>query len=260
MSHKLRIAVLGIGLAVSAAAAHATPIMAGSEKSLQTIIDELHIAGGAPDVNTYQLVNDQLWSIESSGTSAVNLVVEISGNSANNEFGIYDATNAKLVPLFLGSATATDRATVSVFADGSLLVSYTNGSGTTQQSYATSTLTGNLFGFYLSTVAGGSGGGSGSGVYFSETSRNLGNQDQMVAFRGDGDIIQLPGAFPGAWGSSSYLLAWEDQAYDSSDKDFNDLVVYIESVKPVPEPGTLALLALGMIGVGIAQRRRQTRA
>ena len=81
----------------------------------------------------------------------------------------------------------------------------------------------------------------------------------MVAFEGDGDKIKLPGNKPGAWGSSSYILAWEDVAYNASDKDFNDFVVYVESVGGVPEPGTLALLAGGLLGLGTAARRRRAK-
>lgn len=77
----------------------------------------------------------------------------------------------------------------------------------------------------------------------------------MVASRGGKeDKLFINGAYRN-WTSGGSILALEDVAYDLSDKNFYDLIVFVESAKLVAEPGWLTLLGLGMPGLGIARRR-----
>lgn len=59
----------------------------------------------------------------------------------------------------------------------------------------------------------------------------------------------------GQFFSSDIIVAFED-LLDGSDSDFNDMVVGVDDVSTVPEPGTLALLGLGLAGLGMSYRRR----
>lgn len=96
---------------------------------------------------------------------------------------------------------------------------------------------------------------TGPTTLYSEDSLNNGNA-QALFYEAKGNNVSLPYGSPivtlndiGHW-----YLAWEalpitDVPFGEGARDYNDYVIQLESVKPVPEPGTMMLLGSGLIGL-----------
>lgn len=225
-------------------------------------LNELYGAGGSqvqgPGLNIYggQYVPSSEWQIGST-TGSFNIILkEIAGNAKINTFGIYDPSDpSNTLQIFSGPDTAGAKGTL--VYNGSGMFQYAPfGGGTTSATFGD----GATFGYYLGTP---------NGTFYSNPMLNNGageagnpyadGMHHMVAYQGDNSTKLLVN---GVWGkmlSNEVMLAWEDQPFKSSDLDYNDFVVLVESVHSVPEPTVLGMFGLGLllIGAGVAFRRRR---
>ncbi len=196
------------------------------------------------------------WSFSSpvldGGTSAVELTdtdglnddataflfFEFAGNHAQNSFGIYGYST-------LGDGSVVLGNTLELFSGansplyGATLAWNSDHTTVTQMGTGASANIGTEFGFYIA--------GANGFIAYSHASLN-GGQDMALMFdtRSNGEWFLF---------GSDVVVAFEDTF--NGDKDFNDMVVGISDVRPIPEPGTLGLMGLGLVALGWASRRRK---
>ncbi|HWQ92530.1 MAG TPA: DUF4114 domain-containing protein [Clostridia bacterium] len=190
---------------------------AAGEKNLHEIL------GLVPgQENSLQIATDEVWNT-SIGGQYTSIIIEFAGSKDINIFGVYDV-NAP------GSKMAIFNGPDSLLTGSKQLLI----SGDTLQVGA-STLDlngGSQFGFYIQ---------NGNQTFYSQTSLN-GGADQLATYNINDTKFGKP-PFPN---NTGWILAWEDLAVGSSDRDYNDLVVSL-TAQPIPEPTTMIAGALLLV-------------
>lgn len=160
------------------------------------------------------------------GNSLATLIIEEAGFQDNNAFGIYDLSNGQIrkLQLFGGSDDAVKTVQVN-FLDGYAWID-----GMKNQ---TITALGTTFGFYLQNRV-----NPESGIFYSDIALNGDHFDHSA-------ILLSP--------LGGVIVGFEDLR-NGGDRDYNDLIVHITGVTPIPAPGALLLAGLG---TALVLRRKQ---
>ena len=176
---------------------------------------------------TINVATDQFdipcWSTTVSNNATFTIQLELTGNPAGNAVGVYNCSDGPaptLYEIFPGVASQGWFAVASfnVGGPGNLVVNVFNNSAVLVSNTAYAGVDASNFGFYLASSFGGP-----VAVYYSQDARNFGGDPQALVYAGTGTSA-------GQW-----WLAFEDEAFSISDKDFDDFVMFMESVnKPVP--------------------------
>ncbi len=240
-------------LTLMASVSMAVPMFDDGGWALQKVMDDITVGGPSSVVAATDYLDDAFdsyWAVTAPGTSATTLVFKATEGGYENlgTFGVYDAADStKIIELYDGAAVeAGDYATLSIMGDGSVVRGFYDASTGTGPIIDTGIdFAGKLFGYYFDTDGMGAGTG---GFWYSDTGFNADMGDHMAAYRGMGDTLGIPGFKYLDW-NNSYLLAWEIEQIDLADKDYDDFVIMVESVTPIPEPTTLVILGLGSLGL-----------
>lgn len=214
------------------------PIGPSGEPTLQSILDGMGMGvNAATDQQTAGMWTTSLYPPSVMPV----MVVEYAGLSSVNNFGIWSGTtteNAVGYDIFLGPAIGGIGGTAAALTwlDATTIVVTAAGTGVCGVSVNCGTFLGipyTSFGFYIDNPW---------GEFVSVDQFNTDGSAHVLAYRKPG--------------SDSWALAFEDLPGPETDWDYNDMVVKVESLDPVPEPGTLALFGTGLIGLAGLVRRK----
>jgi Domain of unknown function (DUF4114) len=223
---------------------------ASGEPSLQQSFNSLFGAAAAPDV-----VNDCLndgtgpgrdgaW--QPTGQSSATILLELAGFADFNVFALYDPLNpANRLDVFSGGLGAGSTASLAFenVAGGTRITVNIMGWPATPIS---AVFMSEAFGFLLSTPEG--------NTFFSQSSLNSDGADHSYAYVGNGASFLQGSAGGTRFGANDAILAYEDLVH--GDNDFQDFVVLVRGVEPVPLPAAGWLLISGLASLASFAGRR----
>ncbi|MES1955179.1 PEP-CTERM sorting domain-containing protein [Salinisphaera hydrothermalis] len=184
------------------------------------------------------------WQVGGTGTSISVLEATYTANYNNATFGVYSiADPSKMLNLLAAGTSIGPNANTNTkgflnYSGNGVFNAYTENTKTHDITYDSGDVDfgTSVFGYFLTV---------GNNTYYSDSSLN-GGDPRMVGYASDGSGTATAG---------EYLFGWED----GTDNDYQDYVATVESVRPVPEPSSIAMFGVGLLMIGFAARRLQKR-
>lgn len=219
------------------------PVPVGSpptgEQSLQTIINNA-CPGCGINVTTDQQ-SAGYWGLFTPPPTGIlpTVIIEFAGFAPSNIVGFFhwNGTMAHLHDIFLGGASTGTVASVVWDSPTSGTITQSGGPSGAVNVGSFLGIPFWAFGFYITTP-------QNNTTFFTVDDLNPSNSPQVLAFRHAT--------------SNTWFLAFEDLLVNGGnfDNDYNDFVMKVESIVPVPEPATILLFGSTLVLVGRKLRRR----
>jgi hypothetical protein len=217
-----------LSFSILSATAMAVPI---TGTSLQDFFDSK--AWGL-DVDDDQMAMHKGWKL--TNASGASNMVFYHEHIQDMAFGIYSTADLQEATVFDADDAPLAMATVSFDAGNVIIVQYWDSNGLFIE-HTSSAFTGKTFGFWIA---------DGTNKYYSDANRN--DIDGDTIFGEQDDIALLVyNADPG-----SYVFAGDI----TGNRDFTDIVTQAESIIPAPEPASMILLGIGLIGLAGILRKK----
>lgn len=236
-----RLAIFGAAMLLVTGSAFAGVITVGNARPVTIGSSAETALFGAGGLLTGKADSNQLgydyFAPAGSNFSEFSLQFEKAGHAPGNQLYIYSLEDyTKSLLIFSGAASPVTNVGVNFKYDAATnLWKLRSIDLDALTVIGTATFSSNAFGFAMKY---------GSSTYYGDDTLNPNSNPQMLVFDGKNN-----------W-ANGYWFAFEDVAYASADKDFNDMVFYGQSINPVPEPGTMMLLGSGLVGLAGWGRRK----